>query len=549
MKNFERSRNECADFPTAIVYPITMNKLLLCFFLCAAGLLNAQEIDVLHYRFDIDVNDRNDTLRGKTAIAFRLLQEAKAITLDLTAPNENGQGMKITAAIFSGDPSKTISVQQSPQNFTIPLPSAKKGDTLTLFLSCEGIPDDGLIISKNKFGERTFFADNWPNRAHHWLPCNDRPDDKASFEFFVTAPARYRVVANGQKEKEETTGNGSKQTHWSEPVALSTKVMAVGIARFAVKTYADSPKDIPVSAWVYPKDSTKGFTDFAVAPLMVRFFSDYIAPFPYSKLANVQSTTIFGGMENASCIFYDEKLVTGDRSSESTVAHEIAHQWFGDMASEKSFAHLWLSEGFATYFAHLWFEKKYGKEAFYEKLEESRVKVIDFMKESNHPVVDSTADLMSLLNANSYDKGAWVLHMLRNEVGDESFQQIVRSYYNQYKGGNAETRDFEAVADAISGKTLHPFFNQWLYQPGIPVVKVTPYLEKEVLLFTVLQLQESRKQFSLEIEVIDTDGSRTRFVETVSDRKQVFRHEFRKRIKSIVLDPDKKLLFEEVGSN
>lgn len=195
-------------------------------------------------------------------------------------------------------------------------------------------------------------------------------------------------------------------------------------------------------------------------------------------------------MENASAIFYAESSVTGDRSEEDLMAHEIAHQWFGDMASEKSFAHVWLSEGFATYLTNLYWEAKYGKEAMQERLKKDREEVIAFAKTSTHAVVDSTKDLMSLLNANSYQKGGWVLHMLRNEVGDTTFQKIIQTYYNQYKGGNADTRDFEAVAEKVSGKELTWFFDQWLYQPEIPKLKFVKTKTKEGVKLIVTQLQE-----------------------------------------------------------
>jgi aminopeptidase N len=136
--------------------------------------------------------------------------------------------------------------------------------------------------------------------------------------------------------------------------------MVIGAAKFAVKLYDDSPKNIPISAWVYPQDSVTGFRNYSPAPAIVKFFSDYIGPYPYNKLANVQSTTIFGGMENASAIFYDEESAEENKPIESLLAHEIAHQWFGDMASEKSFSHLWLSEGFATYLSDMYLESKYG---------------------------------------------------------------------------------------------------------------------------------------------------------------------------------------------
>ena len=124
----------------------------------------------------------------------------------------------------------------------------KKGDTVAFTISYKGIPSDGLIISKNKYGDRTFFGDNWPDRAHNWIPCEDEPGDKATFEFTVIAPAYYRVISNGKLEEDKIIGDNKKLTHWVEDVSLSTKVMVIGVAKFAVKQYEDSPSNIPVSA-------------------------------------------------------------------------------------------------------------------------------------------------------------------------------------------------------------------------------------------------------------------------------------------------------------
>jgi aminopeptidase N len=134
---------------------------------------------------------------------------------------------------------------------------------------------------------------------------------------------------------------------------------------------------------------------------------DYIGPYPYEKLANVQSKTIFGGMENASAIFYEETSAALYQNVESLLAHEIVHQWFGDMASEKSFPHLWLSEGFATYLTHIYIESKYGTDSLNNEMKNDRDAIIGFVKESSKPVVDSISPLMDLLNANSYQKGGW----------------------------------------------------------------------------------------------------------------------------------------------
>jgi aminopeptidase N len=505
----------------------------------------AQDIDVLHYRYEIELNDKNDTIYGSAWITV-IRNTTEPLVFDLKEiVNSNGKGMLVTKVDIDDPSNSTHAFKQDKAKITIPIIKGIKGDTLLIQIYYKGIPDDGLIISKNRHGDRTFFADNWPNRAHHWIPCIDRPDDKASFEFIVTAPSHYSVISNGLKVEERDLGKGNKLTHWREDTPQPTKVMVIGVARFATKTFADSPKDIPVSAWVYPQDSTKGFYDYALAPEILKFFSNYIAPYPYKKLANVQSKTIFGGMENASAIFYAESSVTGDRSSEDLIAHEIAHQWFGDAASEKSFEHVWLSEGFATYFTNLYWEAKYGKEAMIKRLQKDREEVISFAKKSTHAVVDSTKDLMSLLNSNSYQKGGWVLHMLRSEVGDTTFQKIIQAYYNHYKGSNADTRDFGAVAEKVSGKELTPFFNQWLYRPGIPRLSFKKTKTAKGIELTVTQLQKELYEFKLPVSV-----------ETAATKEKILHLHIAERSRSVVLtqedrvklkiDPGCTLLFEEI---
>ncbi|WP_394345167.1 M1 family metallopeptidase [Flavisolibacter ginsenosidimutans] len=511
---------------------------MLFLFILLTSLAKAQDIDVLYYSFGITLSDDKDAIVGMTAINFVHRTNEKTIKFDLTAQNKEGKGMKVlVASLATGSILKTA---QDEQHLFITLPYAKKGDTQTIAISYFGIPDDGLIISKNKYGDRTFFADNWPNRAHHWLPCIDLPEDKASFSFNVIAPPHYQVVSNGRKTGEHLLAKNMKATDWEEDIPSPTKVMVIGVARFATKVYDDSPKDIPVSAWVYPQDSTKGFYDYAVATDILQFFSDYIGPYPYNKLANVQSKTIFGGMENASCIFYAESTVTGDRSSEDILAHEIAHQWFGDMATEKSFAHLWLSEGFATYFTDIYFEHKYGRDAFLKRIKKERSEVLAFAKASAHPVVDTTSDLMSLLNANSYQKGAWVLHMLRNEVGDSTFHEIIRAYYNAYKGGNAETRDFEAVAEKVSGKDMKWFFDQWLYTQGVPQLDFSVRKTKDKSYLVVTQKQPIQFHLSLNL----TFSAATLETKTIHLQNKVTEILLPDNTSRILLDADAHLLYE-----
>jgi len=497
----------------------------------------SQDIDVLHYHYHLELNDNNDSLQGIAEITFVQRSDKKIASFDLASVNSEGKGMSASVSIHT----RQLKFTHSSDKLTVDLPGDKPGDTVKLWVAYKGIPADGLIISRNKYGDRTFFADNWPNRAHFWLPCKDVPNDKASFEFSVTAPSQYKVISNGVKIQEQSS-KGKTITHWKEDIPLPTKVMVIGVAKFAVKTFEDSPANIPVSAWIYQQDSAKGFHDYAPASEILKFFSSYIAPYPYNKLANVQSKTIFGGMENASAIFYFENSVTGKGGIEDLLAHEIAHQWFGDMASEKSFTHLWLSEGFATYFTNIYWQQKFGEDAFRKRLHDEREEVIRFVKTNDHPVVDSLLPYMDLLNANSYQKGGWVLHMLRNEVGDSVFQKIIQTYYNQYKGSNADTRDFEAVAEKVSGKNLKLFFEQWLYRPGIPQLAIEQKIDNDDVKLRITQ-QGVKFEFPLEVSFVRADGSTLKQTIPVNDQMVEFKIKV-PDVKSVIIDPDVRLLYE-----
>jgi aminopeptidase N len=292
---------------------------------------------------------------------------------------------------------------------------------------------------------------------------------------------------------------------------------------------------------VYPQDSTKGFYDYAVAPSIVKYFSDYIAPFPYRKLANVQSKTIFGGMENASAIFYAEKTVTGDRSSEALIAHEIAHQWFGNTATETTFAHLWLSEGFATYLTDIYMENKYGRDTLRHRMQGERETVLHFAARSDKPVVDSLSSPMDLLNANSYQKGGWVLHMLRQEVGDTVFRKILQEYYEQYKWRNAGTRDFEAVAERVSGKELTQFFDQWLYRGRVPRLNIKTSIEKDAVSVHIGQ-DGTLFAFPIEVGLVMGDGTMQTHRVDVSAKETDVKIPA-PGVTKVLIDPATKLLF------
>jgi len=220
----------------------------------------------------------------------------------------------------------------------------------------------------------------------------------------------------------------------------------------------------------------------------------------------VQSKTRFGGLENASAIFYFENSVSSP-GVESLMAHEIAHQWFGDAATETQWQHLWLSEGFATYMTHCYLENKYGVDTLRKGMKADRAKVIAFEKRRLTPVVDSSIkdDYMELLNPNSYEKGGWVLHMLRRRIGDDLFWKGISTYYKTYRDKNASSADFEKVIETVTGQDLRTFFGQWLFTPGHPHIHIDWKYDsdKKALIIDVTQTQEHLFDFPLEYA---TDG-------------------------------------------
>lgn len=505
-------------------------------------------IDVLHYRFELELSDKNDSIKGSTNIKFMANEDMNEVSFDLVTVNNENKGMSVLKTITPLIEKGLIGYKHQNNKLTIKFPKTlHKGDTSFIGVAYAGIPSDGLIISKNKFGSRTFFADNWPNRAHNWIPCKDDPSDKASVEFIITAPEHYQVVANGIQVEETSLKNGNKKTHWKEDAALPTKVMTLGVADFAVELADMVNGCIPVTSWVFPEDRDKGFYDLEIAKDILPWFIDYIGPYGYKKLANVQSKTIFGGLENANTIFYSQDIASGDRSREGTIVHEIAHQWFGNMATEKSFAHLWLSEGFATYFTTLYFENKNGIAKAQQLREEDRQQVIGFSKEDKTPVVNTTEkDYMNLLTPNNYQKGGWVLHMLRTQLGDSVFKKIIRKYYATYAGKNADSEDFQIIAEEVSGKNLKAFFKQWLYVAGHPKLDIKwRYNDKEKnITVNIKQLQSTPFSFPIEITYTDNNGPAKRKIFPITKTMEVFNIPVAKKPAKIEADPDCNLLFE-----
>jgi aminopeptidase N len=463
-------------------------------------------VDAIHYRFAIALSDRDARIEGEATETFRLTAPVDAIELDLIGA-AGEQGMTVRHVTRQGEP---VTFTHQANRLRLPVPaSARPGDEVTYTISYGGTPADALPPLKNMHGEPVRFSEGWPNQARHWLPMIDHPYDKATGEMIVTAPAEWQVVSNGLLVEEVDLPNGLRRTHWKQSVPLASWLFAIGAARFE-SHHAGTVQGVPLQTWAFPQNAATARTVFEeTSRRVLEFFTSRIGPYPYEKLANVQAAGYSGGMENATVIFYGEKGVASGRSP---VAHEIAHQWFGNSVTESDWDDVWLSEGFATYFALLFREHNAGRDDFVEGLQRSRETVLQTSAKSpDMSVIHSNlSDMRRVLNPLVYQKGGWVLHMLRCEIGDELFWSGIREYYRRYRDRNATSDDFRQVMEQASGKDLKSFFAQWLTRGGNPAIATTwKYDATRRSIDVAIAQTQAGAPYALKVEVaIDTASGR-----------------------------------------
>jgi aminopeptidase N len=488
-------------------------------------------IDVQHYIFRITLADDTDEIAGETTITVRAKDGVRELALDLAAPMVVSE----VSAPFRRDADRLV--------VTLPVGT---GDLHSVTIKYRGKPAGGLKILNNKYGDRCFFSANWPDLAHQWLPTVDHPYDKATGEFLVTAPSRYQVVANGALEEEIDLGDGRRLTHWNQKVPIATWLYNIGVAQFAVRRFGRAA-GVPLETWVYHQDRDPAIATFEdAARRAVEFFSSHIGPFPYQKLAHVQAAGMGGGMEHASEIFYGERSVTG-QPAYSLVAHESAHQWFGDSVTERDWDDVWLSEGFATYFALLASEHYDGRDAFVAGLKRSRDQV--FAAEKRLPGVAVVQDKpwKGIPNAIVYQKGGWSLHVLRGQVGNTAFWAGIRRYYRQFRDQNASTDDFRRVMEEASGQKLSWFFQQWMYRPGHPILDGTWSYDAPSKKVTIeLAQTQPGDVYRLPLEI--AIGAKIQKIE-MTDKQQRFEIATDQAPAAVTLDPNTWMLMEATLHN
>jgi len=500
-------------------------------------------IDVQAYVLAIDLSDpASGEFGAEVSIRLRLHPGSESLDLDFAGPRIESVHIGGQEVPFTRDGAV---LRVGPL-----IPSTTARD-LELRIRYGGAPQNGLFFGEDVNGDPAVFADNWPNRARWWFPSNDHPSDKATARFEITVPSGYAAVANGRHVETRDTSSGATWVWETDPAApIPVYTMVIGVARFEERELGDAACGqvavtgdgcVPISVWALAGDGEYGAQRFSRARDMVDVYSGLIGPYPYEKLAHVESSTRFGGMENSSAIFYARAGWEGHDMGEGVIAHETAHQWFGDAVTPASWYHLWVSEGFASYFGPLYFEKRDGEAVFREQMDRARRTVLDSEVIGRAMVDSSTNDLFSLLDANAYQKGAWVLHMLRGRMGDDAFFRGIRDYFSAHRNDVSDTDGVRAALERASGRDLEAFFDQWVYSPGVPRLEVEWWPDGDDLYLSIAQRQPAEwptYQLKLDVEVLRADGYRDRRTIELSEREQTVRLGGDASARDITLDPD-----------
>jgi len=500
--------------------------ILFCSLTASLGIRRERMIETwrpLHYLVNITLDDRlTEIVDARAEIEVLALKKVSHIDLDFGELTIDAVGVNANATPFEHK-SGILDIRLPQQS--------EAGTRFTLTVAYHGKPKDGLILTADKDGKPAAVGDNWPDRVHHWIPCLDHPSAKATITFNITAPARDLVVANGQLAHVETNASGTRTWTYTEGAPIPPYCMIVAVGEFALNS-PSQPSVTPLLYYVPQSDSPFTLKGFAPSVPTLQLFTNTIAPYPYEKLALIIGATRFGGMENSSAIVFTSTLFKPNPKAKvshafgipigtvDVVAHEIAHQWFGDSVTESTWADLWLSEGFATYFAGLFLQRHEGEEAFQAYMKQAAETYFAYEKSTRTPIHDTdTEDLFKLLNANNYQKGAWVLHMLRSQLGDDAFFRGIRAYYNEHRNATANTEDLRKALEKSSGLDLREFFDRWIYGTGHPRYELSwTWSNRTKSLKLVLRQLQPEPAFpnSLSIDISSSGGTQRLILKPVS---------------------------------
>ncbi|NIN00260.1 MAG: peptidase M1 [candidate division Zixibacteria bacterium] len=426
------------------------------------GTLAQSHYDVKYYRLDVNLNDTTEIISGSVYMyAQALIDGFNTVELNFF---ENPQ-MYIDSVKSGGVP---LSFTWSNDIVTITLNDTYNQEPFNLIVYYHGHPLEGGLqsFSWGYHGSPPMpmiCTVSCPYFAQAWWPCKDLPRDKAdSADISITVRSDLYVASNGLLR--DIVDQGSTKTYkWHEGYPITTYLIFVSATDYSIFSNWYHPlqgDSMQVIYYVYPERLSQAQALYPMTPSAIEFYAGLFGEYPFLEERYGMAHFTWGGcMEHQTCA-----SMSSSWYSQWVLVHELAHQWWGDYITCHNWHHTWLNEGFATYCEALWAEHTYGEDYYHSYMDG-----IDYFLGGSIFVQDTT-DVYSVFGTIVYDKGAWVLHMLRHVVGDSAFFEILRTYYSdpRFAYGVAETQDFQDICETVSGIDLDYFFDQWIYGTYYP---------------------------------------------------------------------------------
>ncbi len=521
----------------------------------AAPASHARAYDVQHYVIRTSFDVPHKTVIGEVEVTLKPLSAGlKAFELDAA-------NMKVERVSLASGAVLSSIIRDDKLLITLDR-VYEPADSITVRIKYRAHPEHGLyfVSSSREDGYRRpaqIYTQGEPEDNHQWFPCYDFPDDKATSEQYITTGANELAIANGKLVETTSNADGTRTFHWLMDQPHSTYLISLVVGDYAKLT--DSYKNIPLEYYTYRGTERQARLVFSSTPEMIDLFSRVLKyDFPYDKYAQtIVGNFIFGGMENITATtFADTEILYADSSIPGAsgvdlVSHELAHSWFGDLVTCRDWSHLWLNEGFATFMEAIYREHLDGRAGYLDSLQaDAKEYFNEDPSHKRHPLVNTRYPLsMELFDSTTYKKGALVIHMLRETVGDEIFWKALNVYLNEFKYRNVETRDLQRVFERVSGQQLEWFFDQWVYKAGYPELRVRSSYNatQQQLTLTVTQTQKPDSntpivfRLPVELEILTASGSRTEHIE-INQRTQSFTFKLDRSPGLITFDKGARLL-------
>ena len=506
-------------------------------------------VDIKHLILDVTPDFKNRTVAGTVTISFTpIAQPLSTLTLDSVDLNIDDVSAD-TAPIAD----RQVTGEQLLLHFANPI---APGTAVTVKISYHGQPTKGLHFRTPEMGYPEGDTQVWTQgeaeEHRHWFPCYDYPNERFSSEVVCHVPPGMDVMSNGSLVSSQPGTNGLVSWRWRQSQPHVNYLIALAAGHFT-KLEAKAGQ-MPLSLWVPPSEKDQAALAFRDTVAIMDFFQEEIGvPFPWDKYAQVYCHDFLaGGMENTSCSFMAGGLLFPEsvgrlESLQGLDAHEMAHQWFGDLLTCRDWSHLWLNEGFASYYTLLYEEAKNGREGILAGLHQSAESVIS--SNDRRPMVwRDYGDPMQQFDSRAYPKGAWVLHMLRSQLGKPLYQKAIRLYIERHRNGIVTTDDLQEILEEVSGRSFDQFFDQWVHHGGVPELKADYGWDADTKQahFTIRQTQKVDAEvvlFRLPLPVrftVAVDGkSQTHdFAVTVSKAEETFYFSLPAQPEMARMDPD-----------